>query len=312
MKHFAKKALHKLRRLSGAAYRVELNSMLLARLLVREHLERTNLQSLSEVEFRVFSQWGEDGIIQYLINTVPITDKSFIEFGVQYYTESNTRFLLLNDNWRGLVIDGGRKYIDYIRHDEEVYRRHNLTAVCHFITRDNINSILRDAGFEGDIGLMSIDIDGNDYWVWEAIEVVRPRIVICEYNSVFGPDVPVSVPYHPSFERRKAHYSDLYFGASLPALCLLAARKGYDFVGSNSAGVNAFFVRSDIPHGLRKLSSKDGYVVSQQRESRDVRGELSFVSGLERLDLIKDEQVINVETHALLPLRAVKEARATI
>jgi hypothetical protein len=193
--------------------------------------------------------------------------------------------------------------VEYIQREEDIYRRHDLTAVCQFITRENINSIFEDAGFVGDIGLLSIDIDGNDYWVWEAIEVVQPRIVISEYNSVFGADRAVSVPYDPKFERRKAHYSDLFFGASLPALCYLAEKKGYDFVGSTSSGVNAFFVRKDLSQGLRKLTAKEGYVRSQHRESLDREGKLTYIGGLDRLKVIQDMSVVDVTTNKECLLR---------
>ncbi len=208
----------------------------------------------------------------------------------------------MNDNWRGLVIEGNPRYVNYIQHDEDVYRRYNLTAVCQFITRESINKIFEDAGFVGDIGLLSIDVDGNDYWLWEAIDIVQPRIVICEYNSVFGSDHAVSVPYDPKFVRRNAHYSDLFFGASLAAFCFLAEKKGYDFVGSTSSGVNAFFVRKDLSHDLRKFTAKEGYVESQHRESLDREGKLTYVGGKDRLKLIEDMKAVDVTTNKEGPL----------
>ncbi|MFM6025585.1 MAG: hypothetical protein ACKPER_22095, partial [Dolichospermum sp.] len=124
--------------------------------------------SIFDNEFRAFSQWGEAGIIQFLIRNVHISRKIFVEFGVQNYTESNTRFLLINNNWSGLVIDGGLEEITYIKNDP-IYWQYNLKAINSFITKDNINQILSDNGIQGEIGLLSVDIDGNDYWVWQAI-----------------------------------------------------------------------------------------------------------------------------------------------
>lgn len=305
MKLLANKIERRLRTIFRAAYQTEVNSFLLAKLHIERIRSLGNVQSLQDVEFRVFSQWGEDGIIQYLISKVPIPNPSFIEFGVGYYFESNTRFLLMNDNWRGLVIEGVPRYVNYIQHDEDFCRRYNLTALCTFITRETINTIFENAGFVGDIGLLSIDVDGNDYWLWETVEAVRPRVVICEYNSVFGADFAISVPYDPSFIRRKAHFSDLYFGASLAGLCHLAEKKGYDFVGSNSAGVNAFFVRKDISKGLRKFTAKEGYVESQHRESRDIHGKLTYIAGASRLNLIRDLQVIDVVDNKPIFLREI-------
>lgn len=238
----------------------------------------SQVADLRDAEFRVYSQWGEDGIIQLLLKYVPIERPTFVEFGVENYRESNTRFLLVHDNWSGLVIDGNERNIDLIKRDS-ISWRHNLKADCAFVTRENINELLRRNGVEGDIGLLSIDIDGNDYWVWQAIDVVTPRIVIVEYNSRFGAERSVTVPYQGTFTRRTAHPSMIYYGASLAALVHLGDRKGYDFVGSNSAGNNAFFVRRDVrPESLPVLTAREGYVRSQFREMRDSTGKLTYSS----------------------------------
>jgi len=230
-------------------------------------------------EFRVFSQWGEDGILQHLLRHIPVSKKIFVEFGVETYTESNTRFLLINDNWAGLVIDGSPENVDYIKKDE-IYWRYNLKVETAFITRDNINDLIRRNGISGEIGLLSVDIDGNDYWVWEAIDSILPSIVVVEYNSRFGPERAVTVPYDPRFFRTTAHYSNIYYGASLAALCLLGKRKGYSFVGCNTAGNNAFFVRSELRSaGLPELTPAKGFVQLQFRESRDASGKLALLTG---------------------------------
>lgn len=284
--------------LKRAACLQEKSLILLARLSI-DRIKALDVRSgLAEAEFSVFSQWGEDGIIQFLLQHIPIEERSFVEFGVEDYTEANTRFLLVNNNWRGLVIDGNPAAISRIR-TSEIYWRHDLTAVCQFLTRQNINEVIENAGFSGDIGLLSIDIDGNDYWIWQAIDAVKPRIVICEYNSLFGVRYAVTIPYTPDFCRTKAHYSNLYFGASLPALCRLAEAKGYDFVGSNSVGTNAFFVRKDLNHPFNRLSAEQGYVASTIRESRDQDGRLTYISGDERRDLIKHLEVYNVDSGTL-------------
>lgn len=233
-----------------------------------------------------------------------IPNKVFIEFGVEDYTESNTRFLLVNNNWRGMVLDGSALNIKFIREDP-IYWRHNLTAVYSFITRDNINDSIRNAGFSGDVGLLSIDIDGNDFWIWEAITAVSPRIVVIEYNSVLGPVLKVTVPYDPSFVRGKAHYSYLYFGASLAALCDLGSRKGYYFVGCNSIGSNAFFIRNDLKTPLQKKLPQEGYVESQFRDSRDRRGHLNFTSGDDRLKMIKDQEFFDLNSSERVALSKI-------
>ncbi len=252
-------------------------------------------QTLREAEFRVFSQFGEDGIIQYLLSKVGPVPTTFVEFGVQEYSEANTLFLLLNDNWRGLIMDGSSAAMRAVR-QRELYWRHELCAVHAFITRDSINELLRQAGVEGELGLLSIDIDGNDYWVWERIDAVDPVIVVAEYNAVLGCTEPVSVPYHPRFRRTRAHFSSLYWGCSLAALCHLADRRGYGFVGTNGAGNNAFFVRRDRCKDLTVLTAEQGYTASRFRESRDESGALTYLSGSRRLEAIAHLPVVDVRT----------------
>lgn len=276
--------------------------MLAARLLIQQIQHRGLCPRLADAEFKVFSQFGDDGIIQYLIHLLHIEPHTFVEFGVEDYTEANTRFLLLNDNWRGLVLDGSADNMSALR-NEELYWRHELTAVDAFIDRDNINQLLTDNGFAGPLGILSIDIDGNDYWVWERIDCVDPTIVIAEYNSVFGATQAVSVPYDPAFVRSRAHYSHLFWGCSLKALCCLAERKGYAFVGCNSHGNNAYFVKKGALGPLRPITAEQGFVESRFRESRDPLGKLTFLGGDERRRAICDMNVVEVTSGRTVPLR---------
>jgi hypothetical protein len=260
------------------------------------------VESLEEVEFKVFSQFGDDGIIQYLINNIELSTKTFIEFGVQDYSESNTRFLLLNNNWTGLIIDGNKEDMEKIK-TKEFYWRQNLTSVGKFVNKTNINEIFKDNDFDGEIGILSIDIDGNDYWVWEAINTVDPAIVIVEYNSVFGKTHAISVPYDENFYRTRSHFSNLYWGASLKALIQLADRKGYIFVGCNSAGNNAYFVRLNKLGRLKALTVEEGFVNSKFRESRDQSGNLTFVSGENRINLISDCEVFDFDKNSVCKIK---------
>jgi hypothetical protein len=256
---------------------------------------------LNQAEFRVFSQWGEDGIIQYLLKCVSVERPIFVEFGVENYTESNTRFLLTNNNWAGLIIDGSVENIDYIKRDA-IYWANNLKAEHAFITRENINNLLSRNGIVGDIGLLSVDIDGNDYWIWRAIDVISPRIVICEYNSHFGPSAEVTVPYDEAFVRDTAHFSKIYYGASVGALCSLAATKGYSLVASNSAGNNLFFVRNDLIGSLPVLSPAQGYRRAQFREYHDESGRLTYDEFETRVHKIGNLPVYDLTTNALRKL----------
>ncbi|MBQ6131000.1 MAG: hypothetical protein IJL12_01480 [Selenomonadaceae bacterium] len=194
--------------------------------------------------FKVYSQNDEDGIIEEIFNRVGTTNKIFIEFGVENGLECNSHYLL-HKGWRGLWIDGG--------HEEEIQERFapviaddRLKFLQAFITRENINELFIKCGVTGEIDLLSIDIDGNDYHVWQAINVVKPRVVVIEYNAKFPPNCDWKQAYN---KRHKWDDSD-WQGASLKALELLGRQLGYQLVGTNLNGVNAFFVRKDLAKNL--------------------------------------------------------------
>jgi hypothetical protein len=253
---------------------------------------------VGDAEFQVFSQFGEDGILQFLVGHVdiPVESEVFVEFGVESYAEANTRFLLLHDNWRGLIMDGGDSMHGFLEAGGLKWR-HHIDARTAFIDRDNINPLIGDAGIAGDIGLLSVDIDGNDYWVLEAIDVVSPRILALEYNATFGPEAAVTVPYDPAFVRGEKHWTWLYWGASLAALTRLADEKGYALVAGNRAGNNAFFVRRDVLGDIPELAVADAWRPARFRESRDRQGNLSYVSDpQERLRLMREMPLVDVES----------------
>jgi hypothetical protein len=274
---------------------IESLALLLGRSMSWAVQKKGVVDDLSQVEFRVFSQFDDDGIIQYLVHHLQIVSKNFVEFGVENYLESNTRFLLMNNNWKGLVLDGSPRRIAVIQ-SSPLYWKYDLTAIPAFVTRDNINTLIKSAGFEGELGLLHIDIDGNDYWLWQALDVVQPTIAIVEYNSLFGVERAITIPYAAEFDRTRAHPSYLYFGASLLALCDLAETKGYAFIGCNSHGNNAYFVRKDKLGALKPVDPRQGYRLSKFRESRNSQGRFSFLSGNERFKMIQGLPVINTRT----------------
>ncbi len=294
-------------RVKELARHVDEMKMLAAQTLIRDLQWQADPRPLARTEFKVFSQFGDDGIIQYVLQrlNLPPTEQRFVEFGVESYAEANTRFLLLNDNWSGLIMDGSEEWMAAVRRDE-IYWRHDLTALGRFITRDNINALLTETGFGGRIGLLSIDIDGNDYWVWEEITAADPALVIVEYNSIFGPDVPVTIPYRADFTRTQAHSSNLYWGTSLAALCRLAVKKGYAWIGCNSAGNNAYFVRESSAHLFLRPTLPQGFVAAKFREARRPDGTLSFLSQEKGFDLISHLPVWNVAENRLHPLTEVR------
>jgi len=262
-------------------------------------MDLNKFSRIREYGFKVFSQWDEDGIIQYLIKKIPIENRIFIEFGVENYEESNTRFLLKNNDWSGLVMDGDKRNIDFIRSDH-IYWQHKLDAVHSFITKENINSIIASRIKTEDIGILSIDIDGNDYWIWNEINSVKARIVIVEFNNLYGKDLAVTVPYKSDFYRTSEHYSNLYFGCSLKALILLAAQKGYFFVGCNSKCMNAFFVRKDLSHYIEEKTIDEEFNETTIRESKTAQGKLNFMSDREeQLAILKDKYLYNIASDKL-------------
>ena len=254
---------------------------------------KSKIGCLREAEFQVFSQWGEDGIIEWLVAKLDGIPEVFIEFGVEDYTEANTRFLLENRNWKGLILDGDIENIKAVK-QEDIYWRHDLEAIGLFVTTENIEEVICSRlGKDAEVGILSIDIDGNDYWVWDTMKSIRPWIVICEYNSVFGDMKSISTPYNPAFSRNSYHYSNLAFGASIKALEVLGKEKGYKLLGTNSAGNNAFFAREDVARQIQV----DRVVVypSRFRESRNQKGQLTMLSGMERIKEIKDVRVVELQ-----------------
>ena len=283
---------------------IERSLMLQGRAAARDQAKGQRISDLSAVEFSVFSQWGEDGIIEWLIAQLELPNHCFIEFGVETFAEANCRFLLQNRNWKGLVMDASERNIERLR-ASKLHWMYDLTAKSAFITAENINSLIEEAGFTGPLGLLSIDIDGNDYWVWKAISVVDPAIVVCEYNAILGDTRALVVPYAPDFRRLDVHYSGLYYGASIAALRELAAEKGYTCLGSNANGINAFFVRNDLLGTLLPLIGEQKAFPSHHRESRAPDGKLTFARGLNRIALIRDMPVIDIETRDELLLGGI-------
>lgn len=268
--------------------------------LLTERNKFKKIEKIEDIEFKIYSQFGDDGIIQFLIDKLEIDYEyqNFIEFGVEDYSEANTKFLLLNNNWSGLVLDSSNENIENIKKNN-FFWKFDLEAIECFIKKENINSIITNSNmYKKKIGILSIDIDGNDYWVWKEINVIDPLIVIVEYNSSFGFEKKVSIPYSQGFERSKAHYSNLYWGASIEALKFLASQKGYNFLTTNSAGNNAYFVKKNLFDKI-KLDIKKNTYQSKFRESRDESGKKTFINHDKRLSIIGHLKVEDVETNKL-------------
>ena len=301
-----KKLLNLIRNIQKLNYTLDYMQQSLGRIETRQLFPGSNSDRPINHEFKVYSQSGEDGLIQYLINKIEISNKRFIEFGVENYLESNTRFLAINNYWSGLVIDGDQENIEFIKNDP-IYWRCNIKAEHSFITKENINDIFLKNGMSGEIGLLSIDIDGNDYWVWDAIKTISPAIVVAEYNSFFGEKAEITVPYNPNFVRTSAHFSKIFYGASIGALTSLANKKGYKLVASNQAGNNVFFVRNDLMASLKELSVEEAYKPIHFREVHNDRGELTYLSFDDARKVIGELMVYNIKEDKEVTVKSLWE-----
>lgn len=191
--------------------------------------------------FKVYSQHDEDGVIEGIFRRIGVTNRYFIEFGVGDGLENCTTYLLLQE-WSGLWIDGSAYCHEQIQVNLRPFlESKQLQSLYSFITAENIESLFASQGVPEEFDFLSIDIDRNDYWVWEAIQRYRPRVVAIEYNASFKQTVSCVIPYDGS----AIWNGTSYFGASLKALELLGRKKGYALVGCNFTGVTAFFVRGD-------------------------------------------------------------------
>ncbi len=205
-------------------------------------------------EGHITSQNGEDGIIWYLFDKIGWQNKNAIEIGYSESGGNNVDLMVQREGWRSLVID---KQFNY-----PFIQKKNQTAITASVTAENVNELLSREGWTGEVDLFSLDVDGNDYWIWKAL-ALKPRVVVVEYNASFGPEQSVTTKYNPDFKRVHSYYH----GASLKALTKLATEKGYTLIGCDSCGCNAFYVRSDlVTSELPAPTVEAAYVACLHRE----------------------------------------------
>jgi hypothetical protein len=215
---------------------------------------RLPLPSLADIQFRSYSQNGEDGILLYIFSLIGSTNKTVVEMCAGSGIECNSANLILNHRWVGFLFDGNEHNIQagkafYEQHKDTNWLRPEL--VHAWITAENVNELILDNGVAGEIDLLSLDLDGVDYWIWKAIDCIRPRVVVVEYNWLWGAEKAVTIPYTTDFINKDPSGAEggdewIYFGASLPAFVKLAREKGYRLIGCESWGFNAFFIRNDV------------------------------------------------------------------
>ena len=246
------------------------------------------LPGFNEVEFRVFSQNGEDGILLYIFSLIGATSQRCIEICAGDGIECNTANLIVNHGWRGLLFDGqaellqkGRKFYAQCK-DTWIWPPKLISA---WITAENVNDLIAAQGFSGEVDLLSLDMDGVDWWIWKALETVKPRVVVAEIADWFPPDQSVTVPYKPDFQASYGeNYALIYGGASLGAFVALAKKKGYRLIGCQRYGFNVFFMRNDIgQHLFPEISSEECYQVAKMRSP--IEAQRSSVKGQEWIEV---------------------------
>lgn len=255
----------------------------------------------NEAEFSAFSQYGEDGIIEFLIRRCDISTETFIEIGVEAYIEANTRFLAEHRLWSGLIVDQNPRLVSDLERTQLNWRA-GVSAVSAFLTRDNVRRLVDRFIAGGSIGLLSIDVDGVDYWLLEQLVDLGPELVIVEYNALFGDRAAVAIPYDDTFDRRRADYHNIYYGASLGAYAHLLA--GYSLVACTTAGNNAFFVRSDCVADVPPQSVPEAFRPRRFTEHRDARGALTGIRDTaQQLMDVAHLPLVDVSNGRIVPVR---------
>jgi len=209
---------------------------------LRQQERYADPRRLTRFEHQVFSQGGEDGAIREIFRRIGESNRVFVELGAGNGLENNTAFLLAQ-GWRGVWLEGNPRNYEMIRASfAREMSDGRLKLIQGVVTAENVSNLLRGVVEAVEFDLLSIDVDRNTYHVWAALDVLRPRVVVVEYNAHFPADLVWIADYDPS----KWWNGTSYFGASLKALEMLGARLGYSLVGCDIAGANAFFVRSDL------------------------------------------------------------------
>ena len=260
------------------------NSILTSRSMSEKFID------LWDAEVKVFSQWGEDGILDFICEKIGLAKPKVLEIGAGNFTECNSRFLVENRNASVVLVDGRKDLVHNVNSSSLKWKTH-IFAFEEWVTSKNINEIIRSAKNKiSNIDIFSIDLDGNDYWIVEAADLHEIQLIVVEYNPLFGSDFAVSVPSDDFFNRRAKHHSCLYYGASLRAFNHILNQKGFVFIGSNRVGNNAFFVRQEIVGKINLPIPSDLSIYTDWRirESRDSSGKLNYISGSDRLNEIKD------------------------
>jgi hypothetical protein len=273
-------------------------------LKMRQHYKK--ITKLSEIEYKIFSQNGEDGIIDFIMTQLNIEKPKFIEIGVGDYSESNTKFLFERTSAKGLIIDCIDDFKVKVSKNTKLWKG-DLEVIEKKIDTTNIIELLKSKNFLDELDFFSLDIDGADYWILNEMPYNFAKVAILEYNPTFGNKLNVTVPNIDNFNRTSYHYSNLCFGMSLRAAVEMMKSKNFYFLGVNLMRNNVFFVSNDYPKQkfFKNLEIDNPNIVSDSnfRESRDIKGKLNFLSGKNKIKEISECEVVDLNKNKTTKLK---------
>jgi hypothetical protein len=266
-----------------------------------KNLDHINVRSL---EFQVFSQFGEDGILNFLCEKLKISKPRVLEIGVEDFQECNSRFLAYSRNASIVAVDKYPLHEKFLS-ESNLRWKNTIEAWTCDVNPDNINEIYHRAeDLIGTIDIFSLDIDGVDFWVLKNLEVLNAKILVLEFNALFGSNKSVSVPYEDNFDRTSKHFSNKYYGCSLTALIGEAGRKNYQFIGTNRACNNAFFIKKNLlDQNVFELEKLNNYVDLTFRESRNMDGSLTYFSSTYELQILSEMYLIETNSNKLIKIK---------
>ena len=270
-------------------------------LLMRKNYSKVN--KLSDVDYKIFSQNGEDGILDYLLYQLKIEKPKYIEIGVGDYTESNTRFIFERCSPKGVIVDCLENLEEKIKKNFSLWKS-ELKIVNDFVNPNNIIKIMREADTLNNLDIFSLDIDGIDYWILKELPKDFSKIAIVEFNPIFGKNLKVSVPNITNFDRKKYHYSNLCFGMSLQAAIEIMNEKNFYFVGTNLLRNNAFFIYKKEEYFKNLvINNIENSTDANFTESRDIKGNLNFLNYQKRVKEILECEVVDLSVNSNIKIK---------
>jgi len=256
------------------------------------------IRNINDLDFKVFSQNGEDGIIDYLLYQLKIKKPKYVEIGVGDYTESNTRYLFETTSPQGIIFDCIDNFKERVKENVKMWKG-DLKIIKQTVNSDNVLNLLKKYNFFKNLDIFSLDVDGIDYWIIDSLPKNFSKLVVLEYNPIFGSNLKLTVPNLKNFDRSKYHYSNLCFGASIKALVNLMNKKNFIFVGTNLTNCNAFFVSKkyikNIKLKIPKKNNLNFFAISNIRESRSKKNKLTYLSGIKKIKKIQNCEVIDLD-----------------